>query len=747
MLASNNVAMIHSPIRRLVLCVVFIVWSMQAHSADSLSQAQQLLASLTNSATTARFAQVAREFGPIIDNVRSGSSSIKRLHELRKITAEFRRRTSDRLSAAEAEAGGSEGALEALYRSSAWDDLSFALAAFPYWGAWIDLEIAKRTKDAGERSPWIWKAKKGFRSTSVQIFRPSLVYGGWLGLGYIAAAEKKYDQALSIFESLQSALEAEPNNPLYEVVNLELRLLRAREGQVDSSGVATTGKVDDQEARLLRLEAFSLFEKYRTTQEGGQQAAARLRKLIRSGYVDMDFVAQIVNYRAEIAAFDVGPWTHLAAAEYAFEYGHFFDAVQKYKRFFAGVQNSPGLDLSRYRYRHALANYKAKLYDDAARIASRLGKRAKLDAEIKKASIKLAYAALSSRPGGSSRGDQRSLQQAAQRFVSAYPNDPGADGARLTIAQLTKDSQQAFYMLDNVKKPKKFQGGVEQTKFYLMARDFSNALRKGNDKTLSAIASRGIKSFKSLPSSERQKPDSLAIVLQMRALVDEDPAKVLGAIDKIEANIKLSITAREAMLWARIKCYERLNNYDAMTGYLSKIASRNPEAWQMEQIYPAVRSLPDDGNRLTVVRTMLPGLKKIPSMERRFRVMEIDAMLALKQYEEAYDAAKEFLALYPRAGDGWRVLAVSAGKTGKPFEADNAWKTITERADPRRELWWEGMLSRAEIRAASTRPKAACEILEEISARKSQMPTSYGKRVSELTAKVQQQSSCAPQAS
>ena len=246
-----------SALHRLVFLISFLICSATAIAADSLSQAQQLLASLTNSATTARFAQVAREFGPIIDNVRTGSSSMKRLHELRKITAEFRKRTSARLTAAEAEAGGSEGALEALYRSSAWDDLSFALAAFPYWGAWIDLEIAKKTKDAGERSPWIWKAKKGFRSTSVQIFRPSLVYGGWLGLGYIAAAEKKYDQALAIFESLQSALEAEPNNPLYEVVNLELRLLRAREGQVDSSGVATTGKVDDQEARLLRLEAYS----------------------------------------------------------------------------------------------------------------------------------------------------------------------------------------------------------------------------------------------------------------------------------------------------------------------------------------------------------------------------------------------------------------------------------------------------------------------------------------------------------
>ena len=577
-------------------CIAMLLAAV-SHAAGNLGQARQLLDSLNNTATTARFAQVAREFGPVIDEIRAGATTVKQLHALRDITEQFRKRTSDRLQAAEAEAGSDEGALEALYRSSAWDDLSFALAAFPYWGAWIDLEIAKKTKDPGERAPWLWKAKKGFRSTSVQIFRPSLVYGGWLGLGYIAAAEKKYDRALSIFESLKNALESEPDNPLYKVVSLELRLLQAREGQVDSTGVATTGKVDNQEAQLLRLEAFALLEKYRTSKEGGHEAAARLKKLVNSGYVDMDFVAQVVNYRAEIAAFDVGPWTHLAAAEYAFEYGHFFDAVQKFKRFFASVGNIPGVDLSRYRYRHALANYKAKLYDDAARIANSLARRGNLEPDIKKAAIKLAYAALSSRPGRGTRSQQRELQDAAQRFVSAYPNDPGADGARLTIAQLTKDSQQAFYMLENVKKPNKFQGGIEQTKFYLMARDFAAALRKGNQKVLAPIANRGINAFKSLPRAERQKPDSLAIVLQMRALVDKNPDKVLAAIDKMEANLKLSITAREAMLWARIKCFERLGNYDSMMSYLSKIAASSPQAWQMEQIYPAVRALGDDQQR------------------------------------------------------------------------------------------------------------------------------------------------------
>ena len=117
-------------------------------------------------------------------------------------------------------------------------------------------------------------------------------------------------------------------------------------------------------------------------------------------------------------------------------------------------------------------------------------------------------------------------------------------------------------------------------------------------------------------------------------------------------------------------------------------------------------------------------------------------MLSLAQYEQTYTAAKKFLDDYPRAGDGWRVLAIAAGKTDKPFEADSAWKTITERADPRRELWWQGMLSRAEIRAASTRPKAACQILQELVARESQMPPGMDARVEEVTKAVSAKSQC-----
>jgi len=696
----------------------------------AIAQARQLLSSLTNTVGTSRYAQVSREYGQIVDGVRQGKATVAQLMTMRDITRKLRNQTTARLKAAEAEAGENEGALEGLYRSVAWDDLSFALAAFPYWGAWIDLEIAKRTKNADEKRKWIWEAKKGFRATSVQVFRPSLIYGGWLGLGYIAAAEGKTERAISIFESLQNSLGDDPSHPLYEVVSLELRLLRAKTGQVTASG--GSGRIDATEAKLLRAEAFALFEQYRTTQSGAFEAAKRLRRIIDAGYIDDELVALILQYRVEIVAHDIGPYTALAGAEYAFENDHFFDAVRKYKEFFATVEFRGDVNFDRIRYRHALACYKAKLNDQAAIIAESLLRNKELDPEIKKAAVKLAYVARARRRGKPTAASRNAMQRAAERFVTHYPNDSDADGARLRVAQQTSDSNKAFYMLNSVQKPSRLKGGVQQTKFYILARDFSNAIRRTKNKPPTALAARGISAYKNLPNKQQRIPENQAIVIQMRALADKRPEEVIAAIDAAEKDGKLSISARQGMLWARMKCLERLGNNETLLAFLKRLARSGLEGWQLEQIYPTIKSSTDVNVRLAAAEALLPAVTADPAMERRFKIILIEAMLELDQNEAAYEQAKLFREAYPKAGDAYRLFALAAAKTDHPIEADRAWRIITDRADPRREVWWEAMLERIEIRAGSTRPEAACDVLSELDTRIELMPTAVAPRVEAL---------------
>ena len=145
----------------------------------AIAQARQLLFSLSDTVGASRYAEVGREYGPLVDAVRNGKASVDQLLTMRDITLKLRERTTARLEAAEAAAGENEGALEGLYRSITWDDLSFATAAFPYWGAWIDLELSKQWEAPLKKKASVWEAKKGFRATAVQVFRPSLIYGGW----------------------------------------------------------------------------------------------------------------------------------------------------------------------------------------------------------------------------------------------------------------------------------------------------------------------------------------------------------------------------------------------------------------------------------------------------------------------------------------------------------------------------------------------------------------------------------------
>lgn len=698
-----------------------------ADPSQAIAQARQLLSSLSDTIDASRYAAIGREYGSLVDAVLNGRASIDQLSTMCEITVRLRERTTARLEAAEVAAGENEGALEGLYRSITWDDLSFATAAFPYWGAWIDLELSKQWEAPLKKKASLWEAKKGFRATAVQVFRPSLIYGGWLGLGYVAMAEGEHGRALAIFEGLHDSIADNPSHPLYDLVSLQLRLLRAKAGKV--SGPVGSGAIDAREARLLRAEASALLAQHRTTQAGARDAANRLRRLIGADYIDNQLIVLILHYRVELVALDLGPYTALASAEFAFHNGHYFDAVDKYKRFFATVVMRRNVDYDHIRYRYALACYNVKLNDDAVHIAERLLRNEKLDPAIKKAAVKLAFVALSARKGKRTASERATMQRAAERFVKAYPNDSDADRARLSIAQATRDSKQAANMFKNVKKRAKFNSDIQQTKFYIVAREFSNAIRKTRNKPPIALATRGISAYKQLPGEQRNIPENNAIAIQMRAVAEEDPAAVIVAIDAAEKDGNLSISARQGLLWARIKCLERIGDTATILAVLGEIAQVGPKGWQLAQIYPAIQANADAGFRLEAAQKMLPSVARDPTMERRFTVILIEALLELEQYVEAYEHAQSFRKAYPKSGDAYRLFALAAAKTDRSIEADRAWRVITDRSDPREQVWWDAMLDRIEVRAGSTRPKAACKVIAELDARVDLMPEAVAPRV------------------
>jgi hypothetical protein len=318
-----------------------------------------------------------------------------------------------RLDRYEADTNENEAALESMYRSRIWDDMSFALAAFPYWRAWIDLELARMVTGQGEKSQALKPARSGFKAASVQLFKPGLVYGGWLGLGYVELEGGRKDRAKEIFKKLEEALASEPDSPVRQAVSMELRMLDAKQGTV-SRFAGKGGKYSDNDAPLIKNEAFAMLQQSRKTGGRPLEAAARLKAVIDASKIDDQLLSNMMTYAQELSGVDVGPYTDLAGAEFAMANEHWYNAMQKYAAFFKAVQPPADLDLSNYRYRWALAAYKSDIFEPAIDVLNKLLSNPRLSGELDEAGSKLLYAIYATRAQrGASEANQQKLREAA----------------------------------------------------------------------------------------------------------------------------------------------------------------------------------------------------------------------------------------------------------------------------------------------------------------------------------------------
>ncbi len=728
-------------IRPMVLLALLGMSVSPAHAADDpLATAQVMLARLSLDAPTSEYVQVAREFGNVVDAVRQNEAPDLVLLELRKNAEQMRERAHQRLRDAEADAGDDEGALEQIYESSTWDDLSFALSAFPYWRSWIDLTLAERPTQKAKRDKLLWQAKRGFRAASMQIFQPNLVYGGWLGMGYIAKANGETSRATQIFEALKKALAADPAHPVYKMVQAEMSLMRG-ETPPASAMTQTGASAQDAATANLHAEAMMLLKQHRqntTAREtgvGARQAAERLRQIIDGGHMTQTILTDALSYQVELAREGLSTYTDLLLAEFNFNNQQWVTAIQKYRVFFQHEPRDRGMNFDRFRYRYAVALLKSEVNEDAAREAEKL-LRAGVEPAVQQAATKLAYIARARNAEVQTNNASRSaLTTAAKRFVAQSPSDADADGARLILAQQSGDSGAALRYLNSVKGGGKFAGGADSTRFYVIAKQFAEAAQTGAG--LDTLARQAMSAWENLAADEKKPPQNQAFFFQLLAVTDPNPEGLLKRLELAEQKTaSAGISVKRAYFWCRLKIYERMGQPVRLLTDIQARGDTPAQSWQLEQIYPFYRKLQDVSLRLKLVEALEPQLKKQPEMERRFRLQKIEDLMALGQGEDAYKSAQALIKDYPRAGDAYRMLARAAHQTKRLIEADNAWRIITEKVPPKQEVWWEGMLSRIDIRASSTRPAAACELVATVTQRLPAPNADYTARFAALRKRV-----------
>ncbi|HAD10116.1 MAG TPA: hypothetical protein DCF62_11585, partial [Porticoccaceae bacterium] len=102
---------------------------------------------------------------------------------------------------------------------------NYALSAVGYWQAWALLGIAHSKDGERDQVAWLNRAESGFQASSVRILYPGIVYGSWLGMGYVAAARDQPDVAEERFRRLTQALVSDPENPVRKIAEAELTVL------------------------------------------------------------------------------------------------------------------------------------------------------------------------------------------------------------------------------------------------------------------------------------------------------------------------------------------------------------------------------------------------------------------------------------------------------------------------------------------------------------------------------------------
>jgi len=705
---------------RLLLAAALALAAAAAPGAEEpVARARAMLEALAPAAAAERYAATGRGFGELVDTVRAGDPDLATVQALRELAGRMQERARARVRALEAEAGEREAALERLYRSRRWETMSFALAAFPYWQAWLDLSAADRLAEEVARAAALQRAKRGFRAASVQIVHPGLVYGGWLGLCYVARAEGREGYARALLERLDEALARDPDHPLRETVQLELRLAKARAGEVGGDALASdeAQRIDEAEARLLALEAFALLDRHRREEVGAREAAARLKRLLAARPVHEALVARILDYREEILGYDIGPLGYLVSAEDALANEHFYTADEKYKAFFEHVPENFVLDLDRFRYRHAVAALRGGLLDDALGIVEGLLARRDPDPELRRAALELAYLA-HARRYERTRGerDRRRLLAAAQAFVAASPGDPEADDARLAIAQVSDNPEVAASALGGLRAPSDRQEAVDDARFKAVAREFAAALEAGDEAAARRHARRGSRLRGDVLDDKQAPLETKALVIQMRTLLDERPQELLDAIASLSAREDLGPGVRAMLLWSQLRLLARPGREQALRLAFDELGKRELEPWQAEQAWAALRGMAGEARRAALARALLPGLARNPAIARRVELLLLEHALEASDPAAAHERSREFVERHPRSGEGWMLLARAAERAGALFDAEQAWATVTDNlpaGDPR---WRRGMVKRLELRAASTRPRSACAILQTLQA-------------------------------
>lgn len=705
--------------------------ALQQQSKQELSSAQ---ISTLNSRLNERVAQrgaaletrdfiaVADTFGNLVSRARDLGADRGQFNDLLASARTLREYCRNKIRDLERATGDNESALEALYRSDDWHDINYAMSAFGYWEAWTLLGLAQTYVGEREQAGLLNRAERGFQSSAVRILYPGIVYGSWLGIGYVAMARHQEDIAERHFRRLSDALRTDPDNPVRRIADTELAVLAVRRGQ-DVSDLPPVGTLNGENIALVQAQAFALLEQHRNRKSGAISAAQRLKPIVESSFMNDGLVQRILGYRDEIVGQDLGVFSLLVDSEYAYAYQQYNTAVFKFREFQKRGGARLPISLDVFRYHYAVALLKSGLPRDASQALQELDATRPLSAAvagaIPKLSFLIAQTLYRQKP---EKAREQQLVQAAQRFLQTSPNDGDIGSAHLALAQFSTDQAAVERHLSAAKRDRKLAAGISLTHLQRELVAFNQAARNGEADVQLRLARAILQTLDSLPRRERNKPWFTAVALQMRTFVGDGLSKTLADIDALAAREGLDDSVRVLLLWSKLRALDGLGPPQQVAEFIAQLATQSIPVGQQREIYQFLLEK-ERAAAFTQVADLAmrfyPALEGQPQDQRQLQLLRIRALTAGGEGDTAFAAARDMVAAFPDSGDAWVAYADAAQASNRLFEAERGWAKITGAVPDGSPRWLEGMAQRLTLlsslaEAGEAQGQRVCELAGQV---------------------------------
>ncbi len=693
----------------------------KALTGQLMAQAQRQITELD----TDDFVLIVDAYGNLVSQTRELGGGKGDFEYLIDRGQALRQRCRDKVRSLESVTHEDEVKLEQLYRSDVWHDINYALSAVGYWQAWALLGIAHSKDGERDQVAWLNRAESGFQASSVRILYPGIVYGSWLGMGYVAAARDQPDVAEERFRRLTQALVSDPENPVRKIAEAELTVLALRRGEVQPVTTRTREPLSPSLANVYLEEAFVLLQQHRETGTGAIAAAERLKALIEEGYLTTGLVARILFYRDEIVGQDLGLFSHYVDIEFAYAYQQYDTVVLKYREF----EQRGGLDLlinlRTLQYHYAVALLKIGQYHDAWNMAEQLRSKSDLPAPVIKALPKLSFliAQALHQQKGSNRNRVRVLN-AAEYFLTKSPDDPDISAAHLALGQLSFNPDRAERHLREAKRDAKLKGSIAMAQLQRSISTFNSAIEQGAMESQRKQARVILAQLEELPRYERDKPWSRILSLQMQTVLAQNLEQVVSGIDGInrqaaqDPNFKLDANSRQILLWSKLRALDQLDA-GRVLGFVQELVSLGEagDALVQREIYRfflGKEQRREFGDLIRLVDAVYPAWAGQTQDQRQLRLMQIRARTALGQPGQAFELAQAMVGEFPNSGDAWMAYAESAEAVEDFFTAERAWAKIASAQPEGAPRWREAMAQRVELMGYfEDRVEDICAVLEE----------------------------------